>query len=661
MSSFSIGLSALRANQIGLETVGQNIANSETPGYHRQAPEFVSVDAGSRSGVQVGLGVRVADIRQYRSELLEQAVTSNTFQSNSTTAELDDTRQIEAYLTPGNGGLDNLLETFFNQLQDLTSRPDDAALRRVALGGAVALTNGMNNLAANLDQLKGGVDGELRQAVGDVNSIASQIANLNEAVHRAEAQGLTAADQRDQRDKLVNDLAQLIDVRTIDQGGQITVLSGGVPLVVGSTVTPLQYGTDTSDNGIITVEGAKTAQVVTGGKLQGLLQVRNVTLPDFRGRLDTLAQELARRLDGVQATGLGLTGPLRFTTSNRPVTKVNVPLAQAGLALPPQAGTLYISVTDTAGQRSLHAVNIDPSTQSLQDVANAINGVGHLNAVVNAQSGTLQIVAATGYSFDFAGRLATQPTTTSFSDPTPPAAQATGTYTGAANDVYTYTVAGVTGPGPGVVGVTPGLTLNVTNSAGQTIASLNIGQGYSPGSDLPVSNGVQVHLGAGNLNNGDSFTTQVIAQPDTAGLLTALGMNTFFVGNAASDLKVRPELLTNPEQLAASRSGQPGDNTNLQRMVAARDAVGLANGTQTIGQFYAAMVGDVGTKVRELDQRQTDQQALGRSLAAQQQSVSGVDPNEELVQMLQYQRGFEAAARFINVVNDTLNQLFQTI
>src|SRR5438128_2468150 len=130
MSAFSIGLSALHANQLAMDTVGQNIANEQTPGYHRQVPVFQSKEAGGVGSFAVGLGVRVADIRRYRNDLLEQEITRQTAQGGDTTGQLDTARQIESFLTPGDGSVDHLLESFYQQLQQLSSHPDDLALRR---------------------------------------------------------------------------------------------------------------------------------------------------------------------------------------------------------------------------------------------------------------------------------------------------------------------------------------------------------------------------------------------------------------------------------------------------------------------------------------------------------------------------------------------------
>jgi flagellar hook-associated protein 1 FlgK len=656
MSDFSIGLSALLASRRAQDIVGQNIANANTPGYHRQVPNFSVRSPAPFGNLSIGTGVQITDIRRLRDQLVETALTQNTFQLNNTTTQLTTLRQIETDLAPGSGSLDSLLSAFFNQRDQLTANPDDLAQRRVFLGSASALANKFNTVSSDFAQLRDGVDSQLKQLVGQANSLISQIADLNQQIQRVQVKGINDNDQLDQRDQLISQLSQLVDVRVTELGdGQATVVAAGIPVVVANQAMGLQFSMDKNGNAILTAAGSTTALPVQGGQAAGLLQIRNQSLPDFTGRLDALAHTFAQQLNPLQATGLGLGGPLSFAAGSQAASSVTVPLTQAKLAFPPQAGSLFISVTNKAtGDRTIHEVKIDPATQSLQDVANAISAVPNLQGLVDPQTGTLKVLAAAGYSFDFAGRLASQPDTLTITGTTRP--QANGTYTGSANDIYTYKVIGT-----GTVGVTPNLTLQVTNSANVTVASLNIGQGYEPGSALQIGNGLTVQLSAGTANDGDNFTTQVIANPDTAGLLTALGLNTFFTGSNAGNLAVQPNLLSDPAQLAASRSGQPGDSTNLQRMVALRDAKLLANGSQTLAQFYGSMVSNVGTGVQQLSQQQSAQQALGQQLLAQQQAVSGVDTNEELLLLTQYQQSFEIASRYIATINTTLESLFQII
>ena len=125
-----------------------------------------------------------------------------------------------------------------------------------------------------------------------------------------------------------------------------------------------------------------------------------------------------------------------------------------------------MSVTDLAtGQRTTNQVTIDPTTQSLQDVASAIGKIPHLQGLVDSQTGTMQIVAQQGYAFSFAPQLATAPTTTAITGTT--TAQVGGVYTGTTNSSLTFQVVG-----SGTVGVTPNLTLQVQDASGNTVSSL---------------------------------------------------------------------------------------------------------------------------------------------------------------------------------------------
>src|SRR5207249_8310350 len=132
-------------------------------------------------------------------------------------------------------------------------------------------------------------------------------------------------------------------------------------------------------------------------------------------------------------------------------------------------------------------------------------------------------------------------------------------------------------------------------------------------------------------------------------------------GDRPGNLAVRSDLLDNPDRLTASRTGQPGDGSNLLRLAALRDNPLLANGNATFSQFYADLTADVGSRVQDLDQRQSAQEVVGNRLQAEQQSVSGVDPNEELTRLLQFQRSFQYSAKFLTVVHDTLDDLLKLV
>src|SRR5713226_735219 len=287
MLEFSIGLSALSTSQRVLDLIGENIANANTPGYHRQVALLTEKDPTMLAGLMIGNGVQISQISRLRDFILEQASTQNTFQSASTGAQLGTLQQIEAALTPGTGSLDNLLAGFFNQVNQVASSPADMTQRTVLLGTATALTNQLNSLGANFASLRQSVDSQLQQTVTDANSLLPQIAALNQEIQRVEVLGTNANDQRDQRDQLINQLAGLVDVRTIEQPyGQTTVLVDGSPAVIGNQANKLQFTADQTGKAIVTMAGSSTPLNLVGGKLAGLLQIRNQTLSDFSNRLD---------------------------------------------------------------------------------------------------------------------------------------------------------------------------------------------------------------------------------------------------------------------------------------------------------------------------------------------------------------------------------------
>lgn len=652
MYNFSNGVTALSASQRLLDLVGQNLANVNTPGYRRQVASLAAIYTGGLTGS----GVRIQYVRHMRNGLLDSAVTRSTSESSQLSARLGSLRLVESGLAPGDGSLNSLMEKFFNQLDQLTANPGDLSQRRVVLTNAASLAQRFNALAEDFGQQRIGLDARIQQSVADINSLAPQIAQLNEQIHRVEVTGQNANDLRDQRDQLINQLAAVVDVRTVEMPfGQTTVLAGGVPVVAGNQTVALQFSLDPRGNAQVTTAGSSEPLTVTGGQLAGALQSRNQVLPQFLGKLDMLARTFAQKVNQVQATGLGLGGGFEFLSSVNAALSTTAPLSQAGLAMPPQAGSLFLTVTETAtGLRTLTEITIDPATQSLQDVANALSGVPGVQGVVDPQTGTLKVLSQPGYQFDFAGRVASAPTTTAITGTSTP--QLGGAYTGSTNDTLTYRVVG-----SGTVGVTPNLRLEVRNSAGSLLTTLNIGQGYEPGAVLKTGDGLTLEMAAGTLNDGDNFTVRVVGQPDTAGLLSSVGLNGFFTGTSATTLAVRPELLTTPELLAASRSGQPGDAANLRQMTALRDAKSLGNGTQSFHEFATALVADAGVQTQDVSQRLLAQEALGERLDAEWQALSGVDPNEELVAMLQYQRSFEMASRYIGVVNDTLGELLQMV
>jgi flagellar hook-associated protein 1 len=209
--------------------------------------------------------------------------------------------------------------------------------------------------------------------------------------------------------------------------------------------------------------------------------------------------------------------------------------------------------------------------------------------------------------------------------------------------------------GDGTIGLTPGLTVSVFDDSGRKIATLDVGQGsYVPGDPIDVVDGVQVSFGPGTLSAsfGDVFALDTLADSDTTDVLVALGLNSFFHGSTAADLTVNPALESNADLLAAGLSGAAGDADNLTRMLGLRDTKLSALNSSSLEDYYSDLIGNVGFESATAEATLKAQAQLLAHLEHQRAAVSGVNLDEEMVNMVQYQQAFEAASRFINVIND---------
>jgi flagellar hook-associated protein 1 FlgK len=652
MSSLNIGLSALRVTQRQLEIVGQNIANANTPGFHRKEAILESVPGGP---LDAGLGVAIKEMRRLNNDLLENAIVGNTSQANDVSAHLSYLNQVETLLAPGEGSLQDLVEKFFNEAQRLSSRPDDMTQRRVTLNLASQLADRFNSTIESFKQITADLNVQANRSVDSINSLASQIAQLNMKISSSSINGGDASDLLDKRDYLVKQLAQEIDIRVVPQDfGSVNILAGGSPLVLANDVYKLQFNYD-GKQGAVTRIGSAQSIDLQGGRIAGLTRFLNSTLPGVKAQFDQFAQTLIGNLDEVHGKGVGLDGPMTFLSANRSVPSANQPMGLLNLPYPPQQGTMTITVTNLSdGSKKQGQISFDPATDSLNDVAAKIAAIPNMQAVVDTQSGQLKLLAKAGYGFDFSGTLSTTPDAQSWTGTS--GINLGGTYNGSTNDTYTFKVIG-----SGTVGVTPGLKLEVRNSTNAFVGSLDIGQGYSPGSNLPNVNGVVAKLQSGTVTAGDTFSVKVVADPDSARLISALGLNSFFTGDHTQGLNIRPDLLSDPSGFALSATGQPADSGNLSRIVALRDQLVFNKGSQNYSQFLTDMVTQVGAQVSDNQLRSTALTDLGKSLDEQNQAFSGVDPNEELARMLNFQRGFQMASRYIVAVNQTMDELFNLV
>ena len=194
------------------------------------------------------------------------------------------------------------------------------------------------------------------------------------------------------------------------------------------------------------------------------------------------------------------------------------------------------------------------------------------------------------------------------------------------------------------------------------MATLDVGPEYTPGEELVVGQGISVAFGLGELSatHGDRFTLDVVSETDSADALVALGLNSFFTGSGAADIGLREDLEFDPAGISTSFSGASGDNALLMQLLGLQHATVEGLGA-TFGQFHGDTIGDLGFDVASTQDSLESSASLLSGLNQLKQSVSGVNVDEELVDMVRFEQAFAAASQFINVVNQLQDDLLSIL
>ena len=653
MSNFTIGLSGLQAAQAGLDVVGNNVANAATEGYHRQRLQLAPATFG-----EIPAGVSVLGVTRMIDTLLESEILRQESSYGQVSQELSLLSTVEATLgefTDG-GGLNATIDTFFDSLGDLAAHPLEQVQRNQALSSAQALAGAFRRLGSSLAGLEDQVALEAQNAVDSINVLTRQIAELNNKIQAIEiGPGLGEANNlRDQRDRMIAELAQLVDIETVPRdNGVIDVAVAGIPVVTGAIVVDLAVGLSRDQTLVLSAGSAQGCGLeMEGGRLGGLLTLKNELLADVRAELDTLAKALIDGMNRIHVQGLGPEGSFQEL--------IGWALGTAGLAdlkTPVTDGTFYVRVTSTTtGEIRRYAVDVDASGSPPDTPASLAAKIDALDGVSASITSTkLYIAAEAGYTFDFSPAVLPEPTAENFTAASPPAVSVSGLYAGTENHVFTFTVVGSGSVGNGA------LQLAVTDENGAVAGTLNIGTGYAAGDAVELDNGLKIALSMGALNAGDSFQVQALATTDTSGFLAAAGMNAFFWGEGASDMQVCRELLDAPDRIATAFGSDLADNLGALRLAALRDEARPELGGMTPGEYYQRTVADVGQQVALKQTRQENVEAMLQNLQKQRDDLSSVNINDEAAQMLLLEQMFQAVAKYMSSLQTAITALMDLV
>jgi flagellar hook-associated protein 1 FlgK len=388
----------LLAQQLAIEVTGNNIANVQTEGYSRQEINFEALNPRSFNLGQLGTGVRVVGVERSHDKFLFSQILGEGETLGQYGVRKDVFEQLEILFSETNGqSLNQGLGNFFSSLQDLSSNPVGLPERSSLLAEAQNLASVFNNLGESLFQIQRNLDASISVEVERINSLTSEIAELNQAIHANEPVAFTANDLRDRRDQRVKELSELIDLNFVDEmDGQISLtLANGTPLVLQSTAFTLSTQLNGNNKGfqdivVLGLSGSSTnvTSLVTGGSLKGLIDMRDTEVPAIKDKLDRLAAGFIQDFNNIHQQGFGIDG----TTGNNFFTVPSVNVEN--------------NINNT-GSASFTATNGNPSTISIDKFEITITGASSFtlnNLTTGVNEGSFNFTP--GSIFNLAGGFA---------------------------------------------------------------------------------------------------------------------------------------------------------------------------------------------------------------------------------------------------------------
>jgi len=648
MDSFSVGLSGLDAAKKGLDIIGNNIANAATAGYHRQRIELSPAYMSEVGGILLGGGVVYEGVTRLIDSFLEGELLRQGSSLGQVSQELATLRSVEnsfGELSTGSG-LSKAIDEFFNALQDLSAHPGELIWQGQAVAAAEAMATQFRTLGEFLTTLESQIILEAGNTVGRINILLGEIAELNFKIKTLQIAGGEANNLQDQRDQCITELSKLIGVQTVDREyGVIDVTIGGLPGVTGNTATELEVGLNEAGELGVTVAGSFNYRTdLQGGRLGGLLSLKNELIYEIHEDLDDLASAIIQQINQYHIQGVGSPGSFTeltgWTMQDEDLADFDPPVVD---------GKIYIRVINTStGEITRNEVDVDVSTDTLTTLATKITAITGLSAsVVSSQ---LRIQADTNYEFDFLPAVLPEPTNSTLTG-APPTISVSGIYTGTKNQAFTFTVIGTGSVGNGT------LQLEVENGDGEVVTTLNVGSGYAAGDTLDIGNGIKISLSTGDLNDSETFEIDAFGSTDTSGVLAAVGLNTFFSGDSALDMAVCSEISAEPGRIATALGADMTDNANALRMAGLEEqAISTLDGLAP-GEFYRQLVTNLGQTVSVKQIQEDNVEVIIQNLAEQQGELSGVDINDEAAQMLVFEQIFQAMAKYLNTVHTAIQSI----
>lgn len=309
MGLFDIGIRSLLSSQQLLNITGQNIANANTPFYSRRQGDLKEVNQGS-----FGNGVTLSQIRRIVDESANRALAKSSTQLSQSSMNLNQLQQLESLLDDETNGLSQFINEGVNALNQMNANPANAQPRSFFLAQLKNISERFHTLSSKIQNIQQNINQKINHDIEQINSISERIAYLNGQISLSGTQA--NPEQLDERNKLLQDLSQFLDVTThADSKGNIQVtLSNGSSLIQENKSLKLLSKNAANHPGRLELflqngqSQTNITDVIKSGELAGLRDFQNTALNSTQNALGRLSVLLAQNVNQQNHLGIDLNG-----------------------------------------------------------------------------------------------------------------------------------------------------------------------------------------------------------------------------------------------------------------------------------------------------------------------------------------------------------------
>lgn len=613
--AIELGKRSLMAHAQQINTAGHNISNADTEGYTRQRVQVKAFDPIYRPDLtraetpgQIGQGTAIEQITRLRDELLDQRIVAQENQESYwATREKYYVMLEQIYNEPNDVSVRTNMDRFWSAWQELSVFPDNKAARQAVVTRGESLTTSIHQRFASLSGVGTMLNGDIEATVRQVNDFANQIARINNEIVRSEAMGDNPNDLYDRRDLLVEKLGALANITTDRRDAdEFMVHIDGHVLVQGSVARNLDIRTTTDNDSYSEVIWKDTGNLaeISGGTLGALIELRDV---DVRGEiqsLNTMTMNFADLVNDVHKAGIGANGVtgLEFFTQHPFVTDVNGNYDRNGDG---QLDTSYIF--RFTGANALHG----------QDKV-GLEGV----MTFSGKSGTVTVPY---YATDTVDAVVNR---INDSD----------------GEVKAY------------LDRDNRLVLKATTASDRENPDFVIRHVEDNGMFLTGYAGILNDSGVYDFAQADAVNALVA----DAGFSVAPVLNP--AGYVAVNQAVRTDVLSVAAAMPTARGDvMAGDGRAAVEIAAIRNSQVMIGTDRTFDEYFANSVTNVGLKGEQAETNLLSQNKIMNDLRDLRDSISGVNIDEELADIIKFQHGYNAAAKFITVIDGMLDTIINRL